>query len=105
MRMRWLDLLCVVPFCCLERMLSAGPSKIRRRSLIGRVMVMDIVLAVALHAFPLLLLPLHAFLELLGGLRSSREISRDKQLLVFELFGAVVLGKLRGYSTWLAIGR
>ena len=68
-------------------------------------MVVYVAFAVRLNAFPLLLLPLHAFLEHLGGLRSAREISRDKQLLVFELFGTVVLGKLRGYSPWLAIGR
>lgn len=68
-------------------------------------MVMHIVLAIGLHTFPLLLLPLHALLELLGGLRSAGKISRDEQLLVFELFGAVILlGELRGYSAWLAIG-
>ena len=42
--------------------------RIRGRSLIGRIVVMNIALAVRLHSFPFLLFPLCLFLEFLRGL-------------------------------------
>ena len=52
--------------------LHGGVARIGRRSLIGRVVVMHIALAVRLNAFPLLLLPLCLLLKLLRRFRARQ---------------------------------
>ena len=84
--------------------LHAGPPRVSRRSLIGRIMVMHIVLAVRLHALPLLLFPLQALLVLLGRFRGTSEVGRYEELL----FLVLLLGVFRqfwGYCPGFAVGR
>ncbi len=67
---------------------------------------MHIILAVRLHAFPLLLFPLQTFLVLLGGFRSPRQVRGHKELLLFILFFFFgFLRELRRNCAWLAVRR
>ena len=83
-------------------MLETGPPRIRRRSLIGRIMIMHIVLAVGLNPVPFLLFPLYSFFSFLGRFRRAWQVRGHEQLL-FLVFFLVFLCKFSRHGPGFSI--